>query len=93
MGGVDWPWLRRALRWLQRNSPLGPDSISPDRARIFGLCDLGMGFPELGYVSLSELASVRNALGLNMERDLHWKAKKPLSEYATEARQHQRIIA
>ena len=60
---------------------------------LFGLCDLGMGFPELGYVSLSELASVRNALGLNMERDLHWKAKKPLSEYATEARQHQRIIA
>ena len=59
---------------------------------LFGLCDLGMGFPELGYVSLSELAMVRNALGLHMERDLHFKADKSLSQYAEEARVHQRII-
>ena len=59
---------------------------------LFGLCDLGMGFPELGYVSLSELATVRNALGLHMERDLHFKADKALSQYAKEARVHQRII-
>ncbi len=60
---------------------------------LFGLCDLGMRFPELGYVSLSELASVRNALGLHMERDLHFKANKALSQYAEEARVHQRIIS
>ncbi len=59
---------------------------------LFGLCDLGMGFPELGYVSLCELASVRNALGLHMERDLHFKADKALSQYAAAARVHQRII-
>ena len=29
----------------------------------FGLCDLGIGCPELGYVSLSELKSVRGRLG------------------------------
>ncbi len=33
------------------------DPEYPDIA--FGLCDLGMGFPELGSVSLSELLSVR----------------------------------
>ena len=37
------------------------DPDDPDRA--FGLCDLGLGFPELGYVSLSELQSVRGRLG------------------------------
>jgi hypothetical protein len=45
---------------------------------FFGLCDLGMGYPELGYVSLNELESVKGPFGLGIERDLHWAAK-PLS--------------
>jgi hypothetical protein len=45
---------------------------------FFGLCDLGMGYPELGYVSLRELESVKGPFGLGIERDLHW-APKPLS--------------
>ena len=32
-----------------------------DEDHAFGLCDLGLGFPELGYVSLAELMSVRGA--------------------------------
>ena len=36
----------------------------------FGLCDLGLGYPELGYVSLKELMAVRGHLGLPVERDL-----------------------
>lgn len=67
------------------------DPENPDIA--FGLCDLGMGFPELGSVSLSELASVRGPLGLHVERDLHFKATKRLSAYAQEARQLERIKA
>ena len=59
------------------------DPDAPDLA--FGLCDLGLGFPELGSVSLSELASVRGRLGLPVERDRHFAAKKPLSAYAREA--------
>ena len=59
------------------------DPEDPDIA--FGLCDLGMGFPELGSVSLTELASVRGAMGLPVERDLHFEADKPLSAYAAEA--------
>lgn len=50
--------------WLL--SELDPDE--PDIA--FGLCDLGMGCPELGSVRISELESVRGALGLPVERDL-----------------------
>lgn len=67
------------------------DPENPDIA--FGLCDLGMGFPELGSVSLSEIASVRGPRGLHIERDQHFKATMPLSAYAEEARQLDRIKA
>lgn len=61
---------------------------------LFGLCDLGMGCPELGYQSLDELAAFRgNLLGLGIERDRHFTADKTLAEYADEARQNQRIVA
>jgi len=59
----------------------------------FGLCDLGMGEPELGYVSLVEIAGVRGKLGLPVERDRHFEADKSISAYAEEARQLQRIVA
>lgn len=32
----------------------------------FGLCDLGLGFPELGYVSLDEVCETSNNLGLEL---------------------------
>jgi hypothetical protein len=53
---------------------------------LFGLCDLGMGFPELGYVSLSELEEIKGFFGLGIERDLHFTAKYPLSVYTEAAR-------
>jgi hypothetical protein len=56
-----------------------------DLDRAFGLCDLGMGCPELGYVSLAELARVRGRLGLRIERDLYFKPSKRLTAYASEA--------
>ncbi|WP_430515913.1 DUF2958 domain-containing protein [Mesorhizobium loti] len=49
---------------------------------------MGLGCPELGSVSLAELATVRGRLGLPVERDLHFRAAKPISEYATEAARH-----
>ena len=57
-----------------------------DNDHAFGLCDLGQGFPELGYVSLAELQSVRGRFGLPIERDLHFIATKAISAYAREAR-------
>lgn len=60
----------------------------------FGLCDLGHGCPELGYVSMSELESLRfPPFGLPIERDRHFKADKPMSAYAEEARKLGRIAA
>ncbi len=53
---------------------------------LFGLCDLGLGFPELGTVSFSELESLRGRLNLPVERDLHFTGKHPLSVYAEAAR-------
>lgn len=59
------------------------DPAEPEIA--FGLCDLGMGCPELGYVSLAEIREVRGRLGLPVERDRHFVADRPLSAYAREA--------
>jgi Protein of unknown function (DUF2958) len=52
-----------------------------------------MGEPELGYVSLAELATVRGKLGLPIECDLHFEADKSISAYTEEARQLRRIVA
>lgn len=53
----------------------------------FGLCDLGMYCPELGYVSLTELKSVKSPqLRLPVERDIHFVGRYPLSVYAEAAR-------
>lgn len=68
--------------------------IDPDDDdHAFGLCDLGLGFPELGNVSLAELTTLRGRLGLPVERDLHFKADKTISAYAREARMSGRIVA
>lgn len=66
--------------WLL--TELDPDD--PDLA--FGLCDLGMGFPELGPVLISEIESVRGPLGLPIERDRHFYPDKTLTVYDDEAR-------
>ncbi len=56
------------------------DPEDPDIA--FGLCDLGMGFPELGSVRIWELRDVRGVLGLPIERDLHFVPHRTLSQHA-----------
>lgn len=70
--------------------PAEAERVEPDI--LFGLCDLGFGCPELGYVSLSELKSVRGRLGLGIERDLYFKARYPLSVYAHAADRRGRIV-
>ena len=67
------------------------DPDEPDHA--YGLCDLGLGCPELGWLSLAELAGVRGNLGLPVERDLHFLADKPISVYARDALLAGRIVA
>lgn len=59
--------------------------LPDDTDTAYGLCDLGLGFPELGYVSLFELRVVRGHLKLPVERDEYFEAKYPLSVYAKAA--------
>lgn len=68
--------------------------IDPDDDRLaFGLADLGLGCPELGYIDLLELLSTRNRLGLLMEMDRYFQPNKSISEYAREARNLGRIVS
>ncbi|SDZ72372.1 Protein of unknown function [Variovorax sp. YR266] len=64
-----------------------------DHDTAFGLCDLGMGFPELGCVSLAEPARLRGMLNLPIERAPHFCADKRMSTYAKGARSAGRIQA
>ena len=67
--------------------------LDPDGGLPFGLCDLGLGEPELGCVSQVALRSVRGKLGLPIERARHFVANKPISAYADEAREVRRVVA
>jgi hypothetical protein len=61
---------------------LNPKLISPSG------CDLGLGEPELGYVSIAELSTARVPLGLPLECDLHFAPTLTISVYAERAREH-----
>ncbi|MDF1815019.1 MAG: DUF2958 domain-containing protein [Verrucomicrobiales bacterium] len=66
--------------------------LDPETNLAFGICDLGMGYPELGYVSMDEIAALRGKLGLPVERDLHFKAGMSLSQYHEEAVAAEHIV-
>jgi hypothetical protein len=55
----------------------------------FGLADLGLGFPELGYVSVDELRGMTYGPDgpPRIERDLYFRAEKTLAEYLTDAKE------
>lgn len=63
-----------------------------DGDTAFGLCDVGIGMPELGKVRISDLASIVGPLKLPVERDLYFVAKRTLSDYARLARINGSII-
>ena len=64
------------------------DPENPDLA--FGLCDLG--YPEMGWVSLSEIAGVKGPLGLPIERDRHFAPTHSIAVYAEAARHAGTIV-
>lgn len=79
------PWGRAT--WLI--SEIDPQ----DETMLFGLCDLGMGEPELGWVSLKEIQSSKGPFGLKVERDRSFTPNKTLAEYADVARCAGKIVA
>lgn len=79
------PW--GACTWLiSERDPEDPDLL-------FGLCDLGMGCPELGSVRLSEIMGVKGPFGLRVERDMYFTPGKSLANYAAESRERGSIVA
>lgn len=66
------------------------DPENPDL--VFGLNDPGLGFPELGTSSLSEMAAVRLRFGLGIERDRCFTGRFPLSVYTEAARRAGHIV-
>ncbi len=67
---------------------------NPDDDVYFGLADLGLGFPELGYIDLKEIEFMEFT-DLHVpffERDITFKADKTISQYAEIARKTGRII-
>ena len=74
--------------WLL--TELDPDD--PDRA--FGLCDPGLGFPELGYVSTAPSSgNLRGALGLPIVAATDFVADRSLSAYAAASQAAGRIVS
>ena len=59
----------------------------------FGLCDLGQGKPELSYVSINDLESIKHArLRVPMvEIDPAFEGKYPMSVYLEAARKNNRV--
>lgn len=82
-------------------NPYGPGTwliseMDPeDEDQLFGLCDLGQGMPELGYVSHRELDTLLplRVPGLFLERDRWFTADRTLLEYADAAMNSGRIAA
>lgn len=67
--------------------------LDSDDDTLFGLADLGFGCPELGYFSLSEIASVRLSFGLGIERDIGFETPHSLSVWADAARRTGSILS
>ena len=47
-------------------------AVNPETKIAFGLCDLGLGFPELGYVSVAELFESAQMLEMDKFYNLTW---------------------
>lgn len=66
--------------------------IVPGTDLAFGLCDFGLGAPELGYVSLNWLTAILGPLELPVQRDPHFAPTQALSAYANRAFIERRIV-
>lgn len=59
----------------------------------FGLCDLGFGSPELGYVDLKEIKGIKHPVfGTGIYVNPLFEGKYPMSAYAGAARANAEIV-
>ncbi|MET7242915.1 DUF2958 domain-containing protein [Methylobacterium sp. EM32] len=82
---------------LKLFNPTGPATwlicaMEADGDTLYGLCDLGFGEPELGYVSLAEIEEVSAGLAIGLERDTSFRPLYPISTYARAAQEAGHIV-
>lgn len=76
------------VKWFDQcsNATWLISEVDPDEVLAFGLCDLGMGFPEMGSVSIEEITSIQIYGKPRIVKDKHWRATQGLTQYANDAR-------
>ena len=89
--GNPWPYLK--LFTPGANATWLISEYDPETDTAFGLADLGLGFPELGYIYMPEIRDLRTIHGFKVERDFDFHPDKTITEYAKEAQAHGRITA
>lgn len=60
-------------------------ALDADGDMAYGLIDIGTGFAELGLVSLSMLSGIKGPRGLPVAVEPHYRARKTLSAYVSDA--------
>lgn len=63
-----------------------------DGDTAWGLCDVGIGMPELGTIRLSDLASIVGPLNRPVLRDRYFQPARTLSEYTRLAKLNGSIL-
>lgn len=56
--------------------------VSGTEQMAYGIFEIGLGSPELGYFDLSEIAELKFEGGLELENDLQFKGEHSLMKYA-----------
>ena len=63
-----------------------------DGNTAFGLCDVGVGLPGLGYVKLSDLESITGPRGRPILQDRYFQPTRTLREYVRLAQDNGAIV-
>ena len=82
---VDKPYLKLFTPFGNATLLISEIHYSWGEKLLFGLCDLGLGFPELGYVSLAEIEEMNSGNVPRIERDKYWDPKGSLEIYTKSA--------
>ena len=84
-GNADDPLPVVKLHTLDAHASWLLTDLADDGDTAFGLIDMGLGTPELGYVRLSVLASIVGPNQIPVRVDPHFKPRCTLSAYAADA--------
>ena len=78
-------------------NPLGPQrwlaaELAEDDDALWGLADLGFGWPEIGTWTVSELSAIRLPFGMDIEIDQNFSSGVPIFVWAAWSRRTGSIL-